>query len=90
MSQGDAQGFIKQGMKDAKMRGELNLAKTSDDLFAMLAQHDFTFTYPEFDDAFHHLLTHCEFEEQADLLREFKMWWDLTVAMAQQADKTAK
>jgi hypothetical protein len=43
----------------------------------VLAEESLTFSPHDFDEAFHHRLTQCQEEEEADQIKEFKMWWDL-------------
>ena len=86
MSLCHAHDFITRGMKDAAFRRILNQANSADELRSALEQQRLTFTAVEFDDAFSHLLTLCQFEEQANALQEFKMWWEMTAGMAQYAE----
>ena len=83
MSSGNARTFIKSAMSDKTLRAAVNAASSSDELDIILKHHKIPFTYAEFDDAYHNLLTECQFEEQAEELKEFKMWWDLTMSMVQ-------
>jgi hypothetical protein len=68
-------------MRDKDLRDRLNASATPADRAAILEHERLVFTYSEFDEAFHNLLTQCQEEEQADQLKEFKMWWDLILAM---------
>ena len=43
----------------------------------MLADEKFEFSADDFNDAFLHQLTLCREEEDADQLKEFKLWWEL-------------
>lgn len=81
MSIGEARAFIRRGLQDKDLRDRLNSSAAPADMLAILEREHLVFTYPEFDEAYHNLLTQCQEEEQADLLKEFKMWWDLVRAM---------
>ena len=77
MTVGNALIFIDRGLEDSALRKRLN---TTDSLKARddtLSAEGLTFSDNEFDEAFHHRLTLCQEEEEADQLKEFKMWWDL-------------
>ena len=86
MSLSHAHDFITRGMKDAAFRRVLNQANSADELRSVLEQQRLSFTATEFDDAFSHLLTLCQFEEQANVLQEFKMWWEMIGGMARYAE----
>lgn len=77
MTIGNALGFIERGLHDAGLRRRLNAAATAAECEGALADEDLRFTPHDFDEAFHHRLTQCQGEEEADQIREFKMWWDL-------------
>jgi len=81
MSIGQARTFILRGMRDRDLRDRLNASAGPEDVLAILEREQLVFTYSEFDDAYHNLLTQCQEEEQAELLKEFKMWWDLIRTM---------
>ncbi len=59
------------------LRDRLNASAGPEDVLAILESEHLVFTYSEFDDAYHNLLVQCQEEEQAEQLKEFKMWWDL-------------
>ena len=80
MSIAKAQEFIQRGMRDTALRTQLNGVSDQAELTACLEEHGLGFTYPEFDSAYHHLLTLCQTEGQAEYLKEFKMWWDWTLS----------
>ena len=77
MTIGNALSFIKRGQTDSALRKRLNAAGSPDELSEILAAEKLNFSEHDFDEAYHHQLTQCQEEEQADQLREFKMWWDL-------------
>lgn len=77
MSIHNAKKFIVRGMAEPSLRDRLNDAATIDGLNRTLTQQGLSFTPGEFEEAYSNRLTQCQFEEQADQLREFRMWWDL-------------
>ena len=81
MSIGEARAFIHRGLRDKDLRDRLNASAASADMLAILEREHLVFSCSEFDEAYHHLLTQCQEEEEADLLKEFKLWWDLVRAM---------
>ena len=83
MSIANAKKFVRTAMTDKTVRDAVNSASNFEEVQSTLAERNLEFTYPEFDEAYHNLLTQCQEEEQADQLKEFKMWWDLTMAMTQ-------
>jgi hypothetical protein len=80
MSIAAAQQFIRQGMQDDALREMVNGASSQAELSARLERQGLAFTYPEFDEAYHHVLTWCQTEGQAVYLKEFRMWWEWILA----------
>ena len=72
-----AKRFITVAMEDAELRDRMNSAPSVDALLAVVAGYGFPFTPQELEEAYTNRLTLCQFEEQADRLKEFKQWWDL-------------
>ena len=83
MSIGSAGKFIQNAMNDKKLRAGINAATSAEGVQLFLKERKLPFIYSEFDEAYHNLLTGCQHAEQADRLKEFKMWWDLTMSMMQ-------
>ena len=77
MTIGNALNFIERGLTDSALRDRLNTAPDMSQCEGVLAEESLTFTDHEFDEAFHHRLTQCQEAEEADQIREFKLWWDL-------------
>ena len=77
MTIANAKKFIDRGMADDQFRGELNGTDSISELYRTLNDSGLPFSPEEFEEAFRNRLVQCQFEEQADRLREFKMWWDL-------------
>lgn len=78
MTIGNAILFIKRGLFDGELRDRLNGASTPPEFQKILDGEKLVFTDYDFDEAYHHLLVKCQEEEDADQLKEFKMWWDLS------------
>ena len=81
MSVGQAKNFIQRGLQDSTLREDLNASSNQTALLAVLERENILFSAHEFDEAFHNLLVQCQEKDQADQLNEFKMWWNLTVAL---------
>lgn len=77
MTIGNALTFIEQGLLDSTLRKRLNTASNPSDLDNLLSEEKLVFSAHDFDEAFHNRLIQCQREEEADQLKEFKMWWSL-------------
>ena len=77
MTIGDALAFIKRSLSDSELRKRLNGAESKAELQQILAEELISFDPNEFDEAYNHKLTECQEEEEADQLKELKLWWDL-------------
>ncbi len=77
MTIGDALTFIDRGFSDSGLRKRLNAAASACAREKVLAEENLSFTVHDFDEAYHHRLTQCQEEEDADQLKEFRMWWAL-------------
>jgi hypothetical protein len=73
----NALAFIERGLRDTALRNRLNDARNLSELQHALEAEEILFSAEDFDEAFHHRLTQCQEEEEADQIKEFKMWWDL-------------
>lgn len=76
MTIANAVNFIKRGVKDPSLRKTLNMAKSSKEMFEILDAEEMSFSAHDFDEAYHSCLFKCQEEEQANHLKEFKMWWE--------------
>lgn len=85
MTIGNALSFIERGQTDGALRDRLNDATSCKERDDMLAAEKLTFSAHDFDEAFHHRLTLCQEAEEADQLKEFKMWWDLLTQLLEPA-----
>jgi hypothetical protein len=83
MSIDNARRFIGTALKDKQLRDGVNSASSTEEVTAFLESKNFSFTYSEFDEALSNLLTQCKSEENANMLKEFKMWWDMTLSITQ-------
>jgi hypothetical protein len=77
MTVANALVFIERGLEDSELRDRLNAATDSQALDCILVKENISFSAGEFDEAFHHRLTKCQAEEDANQLKDFKMWWEL-------------
>ena len=77
MTIGHALTFIQRGREDGELRSRINGAKTLSELNRVLDGEGLSFSPHEFDEAYHNRLFQCQFEEDANQIKEFKMWWDL-------------
>jgi hypothetical protein len=77
MTIGNALSFIKSCLNDADLRGRLNSAVSRDELDLILAQEFLTFSASDFDEAYNHKLAECQEAEEAEQLKELKLWWGL-------------
>lgn len=80
MTMRKALGFIERGLHDAELRRRLNKASSVSECEQVLGEENLTFSPRDFDEAVHHRLTQCQEAEEADQIKEFKMWWDLLQA----------
>ncbi len=81
MTIGNALTFIKKGRQDISLRRRLNASKSQKEIEAVLAAENLVFSAHDFDEAYHHSLTLCQEYEEAEELKEFKLWWDLIMQM---------
>lgn len=80
----DAQKFLKSVPTNRELRHRLNTATSRNQLFSILKDASFDFTYHEIDEAYRALLVQCQTEDIAGHLKEIKSWWDLLVAYTPQ------
>lgn len=83
MSVENAKIFIKRALNDKELRDGVNSASTSEEVTAFLESKNIGFTFSELNEAHTSLLTQCQSEDDAQELKEFRMWWDMTVSMLQ-------
>ena len=72
-----ARRFIKQVANDANLRDRLNAVNIQEELNTVLKEIGYEFSPMEMDQAHQHLLTNSQSAEEAALVNEIKMWWDL-------------
>jgi hypothetical protein len=85
MTIGNALAFMNRGLTDTALRERLNGASSLPELRHVLDEERLAFTAHDFDEAFHHRLIQCQEAEEADQLKEFKMWWDLLLGILRPA-----
>jgi hypothetical protein len=88
MTIGNALGFIKQGLGDKNLRNQLNRASSVSEVYEILDREHFAFSPQDFDQAHYLQLVKCQEIEQAQQIKEFKLWWDLLLlSMAANPDE---
>lgn len=81
MSIRGAELFLKTAMNDPELRAQLNGCESYSDCRVILSGKGMEFTEEEYENAFNHLHTLCQVEEQAAGLKEIDGWWRLLRAM---------
>jgi hypothetical protein len=77
MTIGNALTFIKRSLNDSVLRERLNGASSKKELGRVLAEEFISFSAHDFDEAYNHKLTECQENDEAEQLKELKLWWDL-------------
>ena len=77
MTISNALAFIKRSLNDSALRDRLNGASDKEEFDRVLAEELLNFSAGEFDEAFNHKLTECQAVDEAEQLKELKLWWDL-------------
>ena len=77
MTIGNALAFISRSLDDAGLRESLNGAANKNEIDQILAKESLTFSANDFDEAYNHKLTECQEEDEAEQLKELKLWWNL-------------
>ena len=73
----DAKKFLYEVIQNDSLRGQLNRAESRVEIKAILKEVSYEFTYAELDEAYRNILVSCQTEDQAELVKEVKKWWDL-------------
>ena len=82
----NAINFISRGLEDNSLRDRLNTSDTCEERDEILSGEHLLFSGAEFDEAYHFRLTQCQEQEDAEHLKEFKLWWDLLSDILQPKD----
>ncbi len=77
MTIGNALAFIKRSLTDSVLRDRLNGASDKEEFDRVLAEELLNFSAHDFDEAFYRKLTECQAVDEAEQLKELKLWWDL-------------
>ena len=85
MTIGSATQFIKRGLVDQSLRDNLNLATTLAELHDVLGDEGFAFSVLDFENALNGMLVKCQEWEVAEMLKEFKMWWEMLQGIVEPA-----
>jgi hypothetical protein len=77
----DAKNFLHEAMRNTQLRTTLLKASSRKDLEAILKANSYVFTLSEIEDAYRNLLVNCQSEEQAQLVKDIKQWWEMLLYM---------
>jgi len=72
-----AEHFIKQIVGDNQLRTFLYTFDNFGERMQYIAEKGYSFKYPEFEDGINHLKMESPHKEQADMLDELYMWWQM-------------
>lgn len=76
MSINDARRFLKSTAADKELRDKLNRTNSHSEIIKILQDISYDFSVEEMNDAYRNLLISCQSDEQANMLKELKLWWD--------------
>ncbi len=76
MSINDARRFLKTITTDNELRDKLNKTNSHSEIITILQCASYDFSGEEINDAYRNLLISCQSEEQANMVKELKLWWD--------------
>jgi len=82
MPMADVRPFLKRVLSDKDLRDRLLAAKDGAERSAILQQEGFEFTDAEFEDGYRATLVGLQHETDADMLKEFKLMWDMLRRMS--------
>ena len=71
-----AQKFIQQAVNDSGLIQRINAAPNEEGVREILAELGMEFNLEEFEMAYYNVLTWCQTHEQAEAVKEVKLWWD--------------
>jgi hypothetical protein len=71
-----AQQFIQRAINDPDMVSRMNAAPDGTAIRQILEQMNLPFDKEEFDPAYVNMLTWCQTHEQAEAVKEIRVWWD--------------
>jgi hypothetical protein len=71
-----AQQFIQRAARDSETVCRINAASDKTAIQGILTELELNFGPEEFELAYYHVLTWCRTHEQAEVVKEIKVWWD--------------
>lgn len=71
-----AQQFLQRTVNDPALVQKINTAPDRDAIEQILAEHHFSFNDEQIEQAYYNVLTWCQTHEQAETVKEVKLWWD--------------
>ncbi len=86
MPMSDAKMFLKDLTVSEMLRDSLYEAASRNEISDLLRTIPYEFTNDELDNAYRNLLINCRSEEQAETLKEIRLWWDFLVQNAPEED----
>ena len=69
--------FLKRVAEDKKLRESLESASSQKQISEILSSMDCDFTPEEIETAFNMMHVQCQTEDQAEQIKQLKLWWDL-------------
>jgi D-lyxose ketol-isomerase len=76
MTVSSAQQFIQHTVIDPSLVQRINAASDKTEIEEILREIKYEFNYEQFDKAYFNVLTWCQTHEQAQAVKEVKLWWD--------------
>lgn len=71
-----AESFIRRAISDHALVQRINASSDKAAINEIFLQLQLNFDPEEFEQGYFKLLTHCRIIEQAEAVREVKLWWD--------------
>lgn len=71
-----AQQFIQRAVNDRELVQRINKAADNESVRHVLSELGLDFNYVEFEQAYFNVLTWCQTYDQAEAVKEVKLWWD--------------
>ena len=75
-----AQQFIQRAVNDRDLVEQINSASDAQQVQQILSKLNLHFNYEEFEQAYWNVLTWCQTYQQAEAVKEIKLWWDFLSA----------
>ena len=76
----DAEYFIKDIVKDKEIRTSLYKYDSSKEIMEAIREMGYNFKLYDYEESINHLKTESPTENQAKMLDELKLWWDMLMS----------